>query len=260
MQTKEKVYPQYFGVSNEWIFNTIDLLLSHLIKQGLFTSEEFFVIDLGSNKGEICKNVEIFKIAQKKFAVEIDPLYLEQFQENPCGWNIIKADARNLKDIIMILQQKYPLMQPKNLIITINDLIEHLSEQDGKTLLEYITKELRPGICILSTPNGYFEQTPEQFPETIGHPHQRHLSGWEESDFHKFGFHTFVIAKRISPEIKFKTFPYAYVETIYAYYTPDTEYDEVHKIVLQEVVTNIIVKDMKHQYNLLPEGLRNEIH
>ncbi len=60
--------------------------------------------------------------------------------------------------------------------------IEHLTKQDGNTLLDQIEKFARK-LVIIETPNGFVHQS-----GTIENPYQEHKSGWKVQDFKKRGY------------------------------------------------------------------------
>ncbi len=72
--------------------------------------------------------------------------------------------------------------------VVILEVIEHLKEKDGYTLLKKINKWAKKKI-IISTPNGYIEQQ-----EVDHNPFQKHLSGWNAKKLGKMGFKIFGLA------------------------------------------------------------------
>ncbi len=64
------------------------------------------------------------------------------------------------------------------------EVLEHLTKEEGKLLLEKMTRVARKKI-ILTTPNGFVPQEDE------ANPHQLHKSGWEISELKDLGFDAF---------------------------------------------------------------------
>ncbi len=63
-----------------------------------------------------------------------------------------------------------------------SDVIEHLTKEDGKKLIE-IMEELATKKVIIFTPNGFLYQ-----PAHSGNDHQKHLSGWDVGEMRKRGY------------------------------------------------------------------------
>ncbi len=66
--------------------------------------------------------------------------------------------------------------------VVLLDVVEHLKKEDGLALLEKAKKWARKKI-IVNTPNGFFKQAAYDDNDL-----QEHLSGWEISEFKKWGF------------------------------------------------------------------------
>ncbi len=62
------------------------------------------------------------------------------------------------------------------------DLIEHLTKEDGFWLIKQMERLAKKKVLIF-TPNGFVPQTPYD-----NNPWQEHISGWEISEMHKFGY------------------------------------------------------------------------
>ena len=66
--------------------------------------------------------------------------------------------------------------------VVLLDVVEHFKKEDGLALLEKSKKWARKKV-IVNTPNGFFEQA--AYDDNVL---QRHLSGWEISEFKQWGF------------------------------------------------------------------------
>lgn len=67
------------------------------------------------------------------------------------------------------------------------DLIEHLPKQDGKKLIDVMSKLAKKKVIIM-TPNGFYKQEPYE-----NNPFQVHKSGWKTKDFTSRGFRVYGI-------------------------------------------------------------------
>ncbi|MBM2823980.1 MAG: hypothetical protein HW413_2726 [Thermoleophilia bacterium] len=62
------------------------------------------------------------------------------------------------------------------------DLLEHLTKQDGRNLLDQMERVARSRVVVL-TPNGFLPQG-----ATWGNPYQVHRAGWSAAELHACGY------------------------------------------------------------------------
>lgn len=98
-------------------------------------------------------------------ALEVDEWYVQHFTWLSCIYDeVFVGDARSF-DAYMAYD-----------MVLLLDVIEHIPKEEALPLLRRI-----PGRVVISTPCEWFEQS------VPGHPHEDHVSHWNEADFEATG-------------------------------------------------------------------------
>ena len=134
------------------------------IKQLVESAKPTTVLDVGAGSGTYAKFLNIDK--QNLTAVEIHEPYLEQFSLMEYYDKIIVEDIRNY--------------QPDHYdLILLGDILEHMSVQEAKLVLEKCRKS--SNLTIVSIPLGYYPQDEYQ-----GNPYEKHVTdNWSHNEFIK---------------------------------------------------------------------------
>jgi hypothetical protein len=129
-------------------------------------------VDFGTGNGVTVKGLKWNTMASEKIAIDKFPQAIGD------GWKFVD-------EMDMILNKKRDLF-------TSFDSIEHLTKEDGIKFLNKIEPWFR---CkLFFTPRGFLQQDEITHPELVGqNPWQKHLSGWDEKDFEKFGYTTIIL-------------------------------------------------------------------
>jgi len=93
----------------------------------------------------------------------------------------IARETKVFDDLICADIMHLPLRLERIDCLTLFDVIEHLSKNDGKALLEF----LEPSVFV-STPNSNLSNT--WYARLIGNPLERHVSTWSKSDLEDLGY------------------------------------------------------------------------
>lgn len=143
-------------------------LFYNVLEGNLENSEA--ILELGAGKDSYLNKIKnSFKIT----AVDIDESSLKTAREGHVYDYYIKGDVRKLSEIV----------KPKSFdAVVAFDLIEHLTKDDGRRLIENMCRVSR-GKVIIYTPNGFLPQ-----PVYDNNPFQEHLSGWDFEEMKQLGF------------------------------------------------------------------------
>lgn len=129
------------------------------------------ILDVGCGQGYPMQLLKMSKQDLKATGVDLFDGYLKEAKKLGVYEKLVKADVRTLPfksksfDSVICLQ-----------------VIEHLSKKNGYALLKRLENIARYQV-IVTTPLGYFDH-----PDMDHNKLQRHLSGWEDKDFEKYGY------------------------------------------------------------------------
>jgi hypothetical protein len=132
------------------------------------------VVDLGSGV-----RPNLFLGQKVTICVELFKPYLEYLRKIYPGESIVTVE----EDVLSFLKRQ-PTRSIETLLVT--DLIEHLSKNDGLSLIHEIERTVTKQALIV-TPNGFMPQHVSEVDDDewgfIGNSLQNHISGWEVGDF-----------------------------------------------------------------------------
>jgi SAM-dependent methyltransferase len=154
-----------------WVSTMIDLL------------QPSSVLDIGAGAGKYGRMIRAKSNPTRITAIEIDPIYVEQFRLRELYDEVILADATCL---IKQPRIRYDL-------VMIGDCIEHMRKSDGIDLLNFLI--YRSGYICIVYPDRFVQDDWE------GHAAEAHISTWSEQDFRGWdvlhhswsGMHLFLI-------------------------------------------------------------------
>lgn len=130
-------------------------------------------VDFGTGNGFIVREMVWNKTAVDKISVDKFPQYFAE------DWTFVKE----LDDIL----------DKKRDLFTAIDVIEHLTKEDGISLLQKIDKWFKNKL--ICTPRGFLRQDETTHPELMKeNPWQKHISGWDVEDFHKLGYQVIILS------------------------------------------------------------------
>jgi hypothetical protein len=129
-------------------------------------------VDFGTGNGVVVNELKWNSIASEKIAIEKFP------QEIGNNWKFVD-------DLDSVLNKRRDLFSSF-------DSIEHLAKEEGILFLKKIEPWFR---CkLFFTPRGFLQQDEITHPELMKiNPWQKHLCGWDENDFAKFGYTTIIL-------------------------------------------------------------------
>lgn len=129
------------------------------------------VLDIGCGSDSVLRYTD-----KKAFSIGIDAFLP----------SLIKSRAKQIhSDYIFTDIRKFCLKKKSFDIILLHEVIEHLTREEGVTLIKKLVRIAKKKI-ILSTPNGFFYQD-----EYDSNPFQKHKSGWTIEDLKIIGFTNF---------------------------------------------------------------------
>ncbi len=126
------------------------------------------VLDIGCGGGSPLQYIAF----KRAVGIDLDPEYIDRAKKNKSHHEYYQDNVLHIK--------KYFSAKEFDACVAL-DLIEHLTKQEGLTLIEdmaYLAKKK----IIIFTPNGYMNQKNEE------HPLQDHHSGWTATEMKKMGF------------------------------------------------------------------------
>jgi hypothetical protein len=130
-------------------------------------------VDFGTGNGKTVKDMNWDKTAKHKIAIDKFP-------------QLFGDDWKNINEIDLILNNKWDLF-------TSFDSIEHLTKIEGEILLKKIDPWFK--YKLFFTPRGFLQQDETTHPELIKeNPWQKHISGWDENDFNRFGYTSIILS------------------------------------------------------------------
>ena len=129
-------------------------------------------VDLGSGNGNVVQELKWNNEAKIKISIDKYP------QKFSTEWIFVD-------DFDIILNKNYDLF-------TAIDMIEHLPKEDGINLINKIDKYFNNKMFF--TPKGFLRQDETTHPELIAaNPWQKHISGWDVTDFNNLGYETILL-------------------------------------------------------------------
>ncbi len=133
------------------------------------------VLDLGCGDGNF--SYDLFKDSHFKLTgVELYPDSIKKAKSKKIYSKIVKGDIVNLPKT---LKSSYD-------VVLVSQAIEHLPKKKGlKAVREWEKKGKK---IIISTPVGFVPFHQLELSEQDQNPYQKHLSGWDVSDFKKMGY------------------------------------------------------------------------
>ena len=143
-----------------------------ILKQKMSTTH--MVVDLG------CGVRPNFFLGQDvTVCVELFSPYLKYLKDTHSGEKII-----TIKEDVLTFLKRQPARSIETIVVT--DLIEHLSKNDGYSLIQEIERTVRKQALVV-TPKGFMPQHVGEFDDEgwgfTGNILQNHVSGWEIDDF-----------------------------------------------------------------------------
>jgi 2-polyprenyl-3-methyl-5-hydroxy-6-metoxy-1,4-benzoquinol methylase len=155
----------------EWELNTVERLFADYYPDGVRS-----ILDVGCGLSMKSQYLE----ATVYVGVDIHRPYLEQARkQSPIGdhFVLINADVNDLDQLF--LDKSFD-------VVVCFDVLEHLKDFDGRTLIAECERLARKAVCI-ETPNGYVPQDID-ITGLGGDVYQTHRSAWQPADFQKRGY------------------------------------------------------------------------
>ena len=128
-------------------------------------------LDIGAGAGKYGKMISKYHPQSKKFGLEIDAKYIEEYNLHEIYDEILNFPAIDLID--KAIDSTYDL-------VIIGDCIEHMKKSEGIDLLNFLV--YRSKYILIHYPNEYVQGTVDD------HIHEAHISIWHESDFQAFDY------------------------------------------------------------------------
>lgn len=157
---------------DEWEQNTVERIFSDHYPHG----QVYSVLDVGCGLSMKSQYME----ATVRVGVDIHRPYLEQARKQSTigdSFVLISADVNDFDQLF--LDKSFD-------VVMCFDVIEHLKDYDGRTLIAECERIARKAVCI-ETPNGYIPQDTD-ITGLGGDEYQTHRSAWYPADFKQRGY------------------------------------------------------------------------
>lgn len=133
------------------------------------TSEHQRYLDIGPGAGKYGKLIRLWRPTAHVTAVDIDPTYIDTY-----GLHAI------YDEIHVMPVQEFTAQRPDYTVdcAILGDCIEHLPKSQGVDLIHWLVYRCRQ--LVVAFPTEYVQGAWD------GHPHEAHVSVWDEGDFRQF--------------------------------------------------------------------------